>query len=242
MLHIAVCDDQEEIIREIKTILSEYSQKKAIEIQVLSFYDGIELLSSSMKFDIIFLDIEMKRSNGIEIAQVIRKSNMNIPIVYITSYNDYWRRAFKVHAFGFISKPFKKDDIYSCVDDYLALIFSLEEESILFSTDKGSECVKLNEIYYFIYESKKKVCVQTKHGRIIVKENLSDIYNRIDKTHFYQTRRDCIVNLRQIQKIQNGYVIIMKDGSMIPLAQKKKDDFMKRLSTEFVDDLKGRKT
>ena len=63
-----------------------------------------------------------------------------------------------------------------------------------------------------------------------------------DKTHFYQTRRDSIVNLRQVQKLQNEYVIIMKDGTMMPLAQKKKEDFMTRLTTEFVDDMKGRKT
>lgn len=45
---------------------------------------------------------------------------MNVPIVYITSYIDYWRRAYKVHAFDFITKPFKPEDLYKVMKDYLA--------------------------------------------------------------------------------------------------------------------------
>ena len=183
----------------------------------------------------------MKYSNGIEVAQEIRKNDINVPIVYITSYTDYWRRAFKVHAFEFISKPFNSKDVYSCMDDYIGMMEASDEESILVHTFKGIECIKLKDVLYFVFESKKKVLIQTKKERIIAKENLSDIYERLDKTHFYQTRRDSIVNLRQVQKLQNEFVIIMKDGTMLPLAQKKKEDFMTKLITEFVDDMKGRK-
>lgn len=241
MLHIAVCDDQKEVIEEICTILSDYSKMRAIEIKTYKYHDGITLLSNPSSFDIIFLDIEMKYSNGIEVAQEIRKCNINVPIVYITSYTDYWRRAFKVHAFEFISKPFNSKDVYSCMDDYIEMMEASEEESILFQTNNGIERIELNDIIYLVFESKKKVLLQTRKERIIVKENLSDIYERLDKTHFYQTRRDSIVNLKHVQKLQNEYVIIMKDGTMIPLAQKKKEDFMTRLTTEFVDNMKGRK-
>jgi DNA-binding LytR/AlgR family response regulator len=127
------------------------------------------------------------------------------------------------------------------MDDYMGMVEASEEESVLLQTNNGIERIRLNDILYFVFESKKKVLLQTKKERIIVKENLSDIYERLDKTHFYQTRRDSIVNLRQVQKLQNEYVIIMKDGTMMPLAQKKKEDFMTRLTSEFVDDMKGRK-
>ncbi len=241
MLRIAVCDDQKEVLEEICVLLSKYSKNKSVEIKTFQYDDGTLLLSAPSSFDIIFLDIEMKHSNGIEIAQEIRKSNLNVPIVYITNYTDYWRRAFKVHAFGFIPKPFKDDDIYSCMDDFLSLLFSSEDENIILPTVNGCECINLNEIYYFIYESKKNVLVHTKRGQIMVKDNISDIYTRLNQSFFYKTRRDCIVNLRQVQRIQNEYVIIMKDGSMIPLAQKKKEDFMNKLTTELVKNVKEMK-
>jgi two-component system LytT family response regulator len=165
---------------------------------------------------------------------------MNVPIVYVTNYVDYWRRAFKVHAFGFIMKPFNKDEFCEVMDDYFTAIHDASEETITFPTDDGAVCVKLNEIYYFMFESKKKVCVHTDSKRVMVRENLTDIYERLDKTQFYRTRRDCIVNLKYVQKLQNNYVIIMKNGHLLPLAQKKKNEFMSKLSVAFIKKLKGR--
>lgn len=240
MLHIAVCDDEAMMIKEVSKILSDYCQFKSVEFKIHSYCDGSDLLMSQEIFDIIFLDIEMKRSNGIETAQQIRECDMNVPIVYITSYVDYWRRAFKVHAFGFITKPFNKDEFYDVMDDYFTAIHDANEETITFLTDDGAVCFKQNEIYYLVFEAKKKVYVHTGSGRVLVRENLTDIYDRLDKTQFYQTRRDCIVSLKYVQKLQNEYVIVMKDGTMLPLAQKKKEEFMAKLSKEFVKKLKGR--
>ena len=91
-----------------------------------------------------------------------------------------------------------------------------------------------------MFEAKKKVYVYTADGRVLVRENLTDIYNMLNKERFYQTRRDCVLNLKYVQKIQNEFVIIMKNGDMLPLAQKKKDEFVRKLSNVFVETLKGK--
>ncbi len=240
MLRIAVCDDEAIMVKEVNKILSAYCRSKSVDFKIFTYCDGHDLLIAQESFDIIFLDIEMERSNGIEIAQKLREHDMNVPIVYVTNYVDYWRRAFKVHAFGFIMKPFNKDEFCEVMDDYFTAIHDASEETITFPTDDGAVCVKLNEIYYFMFESKKKVCVHTDSKRVMVRENLTDIYERLDKTQFYRTRRDCIVNLKYVQKLQNNYVIIMKNGHLLPLAQKKKNEFMSKLSVAFIKKLKGR--
>lgn len=240
MLRVAVCDDETIMVKEVSRIVSDYCKNNIIYFKIYEYCDGSDLIMSQETFDIIFLDIEMKHSNGIEIAQKIRERDMNVPIVYITGYVDYWRRAFKVHAFGFITKPFNKNEIHDVMDDYFAAIRDASGETITLPTDGGAACFKLNEIYYFMFEAKKKVYVHTVNGRTLVRENLTNIYERLDKTQFYQTRRDCIVSLKYVQKLQNEFVIVMKDGTMLPLAQKKKEEFMAKLSKEFVKKLKGR--
>lgn len=240
MLQIAVCDDDIKTLGEIKQILGNYCEAKKIAINISAYCDGTDLLASEQKFDIIFLDIEMQHSNGIEVAQQIRRMDMNVPIVYITSYIDYWRRAYKVHAFDFITKPFKPEELYKVMKDYLTALNDASEETLTFPTDDGIVCFKANEIYYFTFEAKKKVYVHTANERVLVRENLIDIYNKLNKDQFYQTRRDCILNLKYVQKIQNEFVIIMKNGGMLPLAQKKKDEFIKKLSNELVNTLKVR--
>lgn len=48
------------------------------------------------------------------------------------------------------------------------------------------------------------------------------------------------MNLKYVQRIQNEFVIIMKNGSMLPLAQKKREEFIYKLSNKLVDTLKVR--
>ena len=241
MLHIAVCDDDIKMLGEVKQILTDYCKAKKLAFKISAYCDGTDLLASEESFSVIFLDIEMQQSNGIEVAQKIRRMDMNVPIVYITSYIDYWRRAYKVHAFDFITKPFKPEDLYKVMKDYLAALDDASEETITLPTDDGVVCFKMNDIYYFMFEAKKKVYVHTADGRVLVRENITDIYyNILNKERFYQTRRDCVLNLKYVQKIQNEFVIIMKNGDMLPLAQKKKDEFVRKLSNVFVETLKGK--
>lgn len=240
MLHIAVCDDDIKMLGEVKQILTDYCKAKKLAFKISAYCDGTDLLASEESFSVIFLDIEMQQSNGIEVAQKIRRMDMNVPIVYITSYIDYWRRAYKVHAFDFIAKPFKPEDLYKVMKDYLAALDDASEETITLPTDDGVVCFKMNDIYYFMFEAKKKVYVHTADGRVLVRENITDIYNILNKERFYQTRRDCVLNLKYVQKIQNEFVIIMKNGDMLPLAQKKKDEFVRKLSNVFVETLKGK--
>lgn len=240
MLHIAVCDDDIKMLEEVKQILTDYCKTKRLAFKISAYCDGTDLLASEENFSIIFLDIEMQRSNGIEVAQRIRQMDMNVPIVYITSYIDYWRRAYKVHAFDFITKPFKPEELYKVMKDYLAALDDASEETITLPTDDGVVCFKMNDIYYFMFEAKKKVYAHTADGQVLVRENLTDIYNMLNKERFYQIRRDCVLNLKYVQKIQNEFVIIMMNGDMLPLAQKKKDEFVRKLSNVFVETLKGK--
>lgn len=240
MLRIAVCDDEKNMIEEIGSIISGYCDKKQIEYRIFSYIDGEDLLKSDESFDIIFLDIEMKRMDGIKTAEYIREQNMNIPIIYITGYSDYWRRAFKVHAFEFITKPIQKNELYNVMDDYFASVHDAKDDMLTLNTDDGVACFKLNDVYYFMFESKKKVYVYTAAEKILVREHLSNIYEKLDKTQFYQSRRDCVLNLKYVSRIQNEFVIVMKNGDMLPLAQKKKEDFINKLSTAFIDRLKGK--
>ena len=226
MLHIAVCDDDIKTLDEVKQILTDYCRAKKLAAKVSAYCDGTDLLASEESFDIIFLDIEMQQSNGIEVAQKIRRMDMNVP--------------YKVHAFDFITKPFKPEELCEVMRDYLAALDDASEETITFPTDDGVACFKINDIYYFMFEAKKKVYVYTADGRVLVRENLTDIYNMLNKERFYQTRRDCVLNLKYVQKIQNEFVIIMKNGDMLPLAQKKKDEFVRKLSNVFVETLKGK--
>lgn len=56
-------------------------------------------------FDIAFLDVEMRNTNGIELAKHLKKKNPMVNIIFTTSYSKYAMDAIHIHASGYILKP-----------------------------------------------------------------------------------------------------------------------------------------
>lgn len=232
MLKIAVADDEEKVLDEIETAISQYAFSNDVSVKIFKFSDGDSLVHSSMKFDLLFLDIEMKILNGIETAQVIRESDMCVPIVYITNYSKYWRSAYKVHAFDFISKPFESADISRVMNDFMLSIKESQSETVPLITDKGLVMQKLDEVCYFIVKNKKSVLVGTTFSEYIAKEYLSNIQEKLSGDQFYLVHKSCIVNLKYVQNVSKDNGIVMKDGTWLPLSQRKQKDFFYRLSRQ----------
>ena len=57
------------------------------------------------EIDIAFLDIEMRGMNGTAYAEILRKANPRINIIFTTGYSEYSGKAMELHASGYIMKP-----------------------------------------------------------------------------------------------------------------------------------------
>ena len=232
MIKVAVCDDDKRDLDKIYSALSNIAEKHYIDMKIFSYTDGEKLLEDRKEFDIIFLDIEMANIDGIKIAENIRKFNMNVPIVYVTLYPDYWRRAYKVHAFEFVSKPYKSEDIENVIIDFLASLKEKDEKKICFETSDGTIILNMNSISYFHLVSKRHVDICTTYGNYISNENLNNIMEKLDKEQFYRTSRDYIVNLRFVSFFRDKQGITLKDSTWIPLSVNKQIDFYEKLSKQ----------
>lgn len=236
MIHIAVCDDESEVIEKINDSVTRFLTDNKHSFTIEKYYSGESLIESKKKYDLIFLDIEMKELNGIETAQAIRSEDVDVKIVYITSYTDYWRRAYKVHAFDFISKPFSDEDIHNVLKDFLRIYNAENEKTVELKTADGAAVLKTKDILYFYIKDKekRKVIVNTSHGEYVSTESLKEIYEKLDSEEFYKAHKSCIVNLRYVQSMgkNNGGDIIMTNGTNIPLAIKKQKEFLYLLSKQ----------
>ena len=239
MLKIAICDDEEKYIKDLKILLEKYGGKNNQKMDFNTFNEGTKLLASGKKYDIIFLDIEMEGINGIELAERLREYDMKVPIVYVTGYEAYWRRAYKVHAFDFIVKPINEAELYKTMDDFLTARHKLTECKVQLKCEEGMKFAIQSDVYYFYIEKKKTVHIKTTTEEYIVKENLRDIFDKLDKEQFYMSHKSCIINLRHVKSLENGYDIIMEDGEFMPLAQNRRTEFLDRLTERYVSTLKG---
>lgn len=236
MLKVAVCDDDSYEVNRVKDFIIEYGAENSIKFNIFKYYDGEALLNANESFDLIFLDIEMRVLGGLETAQKIRETNMNVPIVYVTEFPDYSIRAHKVHAFGYICKTMDrekmKNELFFVLQDFLISRKEAEEIHIDFITTDGAVIENVNNICCFLVEGRQNVRTITVYDEYFIKDTLSNIYERLDKEQFYLTSKNSIVNLKYVRRMEKDNGIVMKDGSWVPLAQKKQKDFYMRLSKQ----------
>jgi len=222
MLRIALCDDDIRVTALLNQIIKDYCLKFNVSTLSCSFKNGEELLAEKQNFDIIFLDIDMSGMNGIETARKIRKKDKNVKIVYVTNFTEYQDFAFSVHAFSYILKPLTTEKVYREMDellDYLMPAQPVSSPKEEFITDVGLRQIEIEDISYFEYYA-RRVRIKTKIKFYQLQSNMAQIYQLMEPYGFAMPHKSFVINLLHVEHIK-GYEILMTDGVLIPLSQKR---------------------
>lgn len=207
MLSIAICDDEKHICDYLEKRTRNNLAVNDIEATVHTFYDGADLLSACEKntteFDIIFLDIKMKTTNGVECAKLLRSEGVNALIVFVTSSAEYVFSGYEAKAFRYILKT----DLENAFDRILTdCLVELKKQATDFFTVKTASFVKnysLDEIYYF--ESKLRVIViHTKNEDISFYGKLDNIEKELAEKDFIRIHQSFLVNASKIKALNKA--------------------------------------
>lgn len=122
MYRIAICDDNEEILEIIKGKIQSYCKKNDIGVIVSEFSDSeliLEYIENKKIFDVYFLDIEMPKYIGMDIANNIQAHGFLSYIIYLTAYDNYAIEACHMNTFWYLRKD-KMDSQLNQVLDKLS--------------------------------------------------------------------------------------------------------------------------
>ena len=222
--NIAICEDESYIVETISKYLQEYYRDTCL---IYPFHFGEELLNSGIKFDIAFLDIELGDMNGIQLAKKLKDMEYQACIVFVTNYTDYWKQAFNVHAFEYLTKPIFKEELFHVlheIENYRKN--DVQNNMVRLKSQNGIVQVEMSEIIYFEFYS-RKVKMVLDNKEYLLTYSLQDIENMVLTHDFAKPHRAYVANLRKIDII-NKFDIIMNNGHNIPLAQKKAADFKRQ--------------
>ena len=95
------------------TALKQKIEVTAPDAQLVTFTSPEDALQYAKErpFDIAFLDIDMPRINGIDLAKILKMRNSKINIIFVTAYDQYGVDAFALYASGYLLKPICSEDI-----------------------------------------------------------------------------------------------------------------------------------
>ena len=82
----------------------------------------------SKNYQVVFLDICMEGTNGIETARILRRTDPDLLLVFVTSSPEYVWDAFPVHPFDYLLKPYREEKLFQLADELRRVLFRAEPE------------------------------------------------------------------------------------------------------------------
>lgn len=147
MVKFAICGDNQKMLDSISDKLREYYPD---ECEIKTYTDGARLLSECRRscFDALFLDIDMSRSNGMEIAEKIREIDRQVKIIFVSNKNELAYKGYLYNAFRFVRKSNLEQDLCEAVKG-LNGSFSTQRDYLVFKTSRGEAVRSVDDIKYF---------------------------------------------------------------------------------------------
>lgn len=212
---IAICDDCEADRRYVLNLAESWAAACGHTVQPTAFSSAEEFLfhyADENDFDILLLDIEMGKLDGVSLAKQLRRENDTVQIVFITGYSDYIAEGYEVAALHYLMKPVREEKLWETLN---RAVEKLAKNERVLSLETGGELVRV-PIYRIRYAEVSGNYV-TIHAQtdVTVKMTLGELEHRLDE-RFYRAGRSVIVNLTQISRVTKSE-IRLSDGTAIPL-------------------------
>lgn len=228
---IGICDDEISTCSELKKILTDYFKISDLEMHI-NIWDSAEAfmcdVPSKVNVDILFLDIEMPRKNGVHVGEYIRNDmkNEGMHIIYVSSKTNYAMELFKVHPYDFIVKPIDRDKVINNISKLLELD-EHDNRYFTYEYNRVKNKIRYGDIVYFESDRKhiKIICSDGTNKEFVGK--ISEIVDSLP-SGFALAAQSFVINLRHISLYKKDSCI-MDNGDYISIGRKHKNFFNKKI-------------
>lgn len=206
MLRAVIIDDERYAREELRYLLQRF-----VDIDVIAeVARGDEAMVTVLEQapDVVFLDIEMPKKNGIEIAQSFQQLKKRPHIIFTTAYPTFAVDAFRVNALDYLLKPYKREELAEAM-------IKLRSQTDQTSQSEHQEqykrklAVEVNDTILYIdvaniaylYPAGKTSIIVTPKEQYTYKSTLKEAEERLRGFSFFRTHRSFLVNLAYVERM-----------------------------------------
>jgi two-component system LytT family response regulator len=246
MLTAIIIDDETNSRNALRQKITKHCPDIMVISECENGEEGIKNIESQ-KPDIVFLDVEMPRMNGFTMLQQLK--NKDFEVIFITAYDHYAIKAIKFSALDYLLKPVEVEDLKNAVEKAtqkrkqiksnnrveLLLQNFLEEKAahqrIAISSMEGLQFVLTDDIIYLEANSNYTIFYIVGNRKITAARTLKDFEDMLPASLFIRIHHSYLINKNGIEKYikGDGGQVVMKNGVVLDVARRKKEEFLKAI-------------
>lgn len=223
-MKILICDDEIQYTDKLKKHIEEYMKCRSIDYEIDTESEPLNILSNSSIYQLVFLDIQMEKIDGISLAKVLKERNSKVIIFFITSFKDYQDEAMDLRAFRFFEKPIDPERLNSGLDKAMEYIDESYVDFYIYANNEHKR-ILMDEVMY-VERINRQVTLATTHGNYTTRETFEDWCDIIQNSFFYRVHKSYIVNLHYVSSYRYTELIV-ENKVRIPIASRRQADFHK---------------
>jgi two-component system LytT family response regulator len=240
-----IIDDESKGREVLRKLIGHYCPNIEVCADAANIHDGFMRIVEHRP-DIVFLDVQMPGGNGFDLLEKFDK--IFFEIIFTTAHDHYALKAIKFHALDYLLKPIDIDELIQGVERvrqaiqekttanrYEGLVYTNGSLKI---TGKISLPMKDSIVYINISDIIRiesdggySTFYTVENKNYTTSKNLKD-YEDILPNEFFRIHKSHMINMKKVKKYirVDGYYVEMEDGSIVEIARRKKDDFLRLMS------------
>ncbi|MBL7813234.1 MAG: response regulator transcription factor [Bacteroidetes bacterium] len=228
-----VIDDEINNVEALCTLL-QYLPDIEISGKFTESISGLRYINEN-PVDLLFLDIQMPDLTGFDIVE--RISGQKPEIVFVTAHSDAAVKAFRLAATDFLVKPVIFSELKNTVERVGLKLrerkTATKSQRISFHSQSGIDIVDISQILYFMGTGSYTEVFLSDMKKITVSKNLGEFESMSALRNFLRIHTSYLVNTSHIEKFikEDGGMVMMKNGVMIPVSRRKKEELIEWLKS-----------
>ena len=193
-------------------------------------------LMDKQSVDLIFLDIQMPKMNGIDYLKMVRNPPM---VIITTAFPSYALEGFQLNVLDYLLKPVTFDRFFRSANkarDYFQLISRSgnaapskeEERTDYFFIKCGSKYEKIHfDDILYIEAMQNYVSIYTRKGKYLTLLYLKNLEQNLDEKSFIRVHKSFIVSIDKIEGIEGNEIFIQ--SHRIPISRNYREQVIQRV-------------
>lgn len=245
MIKAIIVDDEERARILLKGMLNEFVEEVEVLAECPDLPSGIKAIKKYAP-EIVFLDIEMPGHSGLELLDFFNENEVNFDVIFVTAYNQYAIKAFKLSAIDYLLKPIEIDELQESIKrykskqkrqqiDYQVLkenFHSPLNEKIAIPVGNAIKFIDLKNIVYLKADSSYSELYFEDGTKLVVSRTLKNFEEILTiENGFLRCHKSYLININSIAeyvKSDGGYVIL-KNGTSISISPEKTNELLEMM-------------
>lgn len=199
-MKVLFCDDDVEFLKQLENDFYVYFKDRIFELETKCLYQNFVDLQ---KYDICFLDIDLKSVDGIALAKRLKTYNSKLIIVFVSQREDLVFHIFSVQPFQFIRKKHYLED---SKEVFAQLNYYLQQTTMPLKIN--NQIVYINPLdITSVISLDHDVIITTKEKTYTVKDSLKNFCQKNEKFFVVQIKKNLAISLYQVQKVKGNKIM-----------------------------------